>query len=170
MEYRRYYCTPSSKYNGKGYYGTVSGIKNAQMISADSLELFEEEFHRYVDEYLREVEQRKSKKSKRAVIISIIMAAVFVIMAVTCPSEESHAKSISNAAASIVDDGKDDFLDILSSLFVTYSVENHIKVDNYVIFSIGKWISDGEENVISVGVFNHVFLIPKERMKEILPY
>ncbi len=170
MEYRRYYCKPSLKYNGKGYYGTVSGIKDAQMISADSLELFEEEFHRYVDEYLRELEQRKSRKSKRTVFTTIIIAIVLVIMSITCPSKESHAQSISNAAAAIVNDGDDDFIEILSSLFVSHSVEKHIKVDNYLIFSIGKFIYDGKENVISVGVFNNVFLISEDRLKEILPY
>ena len=41
-------------------------------------------------------------------------------------------------------------------------VKNNMEVDNYFLFSVGK----AGDNVVSVGVMNHVFTISKEELQK----
>jgi len=174
MEYRRYYCTPKSNFKGDGYYGTVSGIKDAHMIEAKTIEEFEEEFHRFVDEYLREAEEKKSKRTRRAVVWAIILVGLFVTLIATCPDKAKHSDALKELTSSLINQkavsSNSDDWEVLGAMIgnklIGAVVDNNLYVDNYIIFSVGKMSFDGEENPVSFGIFNHVFTKSREQFKK----
>lgn len=173
MEYRHYYCTPKPTFKGDGYYGTVSGIKNAKMIEAATVDEFEEEFHRYVDEYLREYEEKKGKKTRRTIVWCSVLAVLFISLIFTCPDKQKHVEALNSLTSSILNDqisedseGWEYLGAMLGNKLLGAVFDNNVYVDNYVIFSIGKMTFEGEDNIVSFGIFNHVFTKSREQVRK----
>lgn len=174
MKYRHYYCIPKTNYKGDGFYGKVSGIKNAHMIEASTIEEFEEEFHRYVDEYLKESEDLRLRHIRKTITRVFILIVLFVTLIATCPDRKGHVEALTTLTSSLINesayasDSNDwAFLGaILCNKLIGAIVENSLYVDNYILFSIGKIPCDGEEYIVSFGIFNHVFTKSREQFKE----
>lgn len=85
----------------------------------------------------------------------IIVILFFAAMAVTCPSKNAHYKAISEDLV-----GKN-----LASKVMQFGVEKIVDVNNYFIFSVGRYklISD---DIVSVGLFGHVFTFTKDNILE----
>lgn len=174
MNYRHYYCNPKPNGDGNGYYGTISGLKGMNMVEAASIDEFEEEFHRIVDEHIRESEEKKSRKTRRTIVWAIVLVALFVGLITTCPDKQKHADALKELTSSLLNDevstsGNDgwEYLGaMIGNKLIGAVVDNNLYVDNYVLFSIGKMSFDGEENTVSFGIFNHVFTKSREQFKK----
>lgn len=106
---------------------------------------------------------------KRSVIALIIIGVLVGAMVLTCPDEEKHVEKVSKEIVQSASDAvKDADMGIISGIInsavgsigediASIYVKGNLKVDDYVLFSLGKMNIEGEEQVVSVGLFNHVF-------------
>ena len=111
------------------------------------------------------------------VIISILIILIIVIMGMfmltTCPKEQDHKDAICLAINKAVDEklgdsslsfagvinyGSKFAIKQIASLFI----DSNVTVDNYVFWSVGLYTFNGRNNVISIGMFNHVFTMSKD--------
>ena len=173
MKYRNHYCSPKYSDGDKCYYGNVEGVPQIPTIEAASIDDFERLFHQAVDDYLdRKSGPRSSAHWGRIItlllIIGLIVAAIF-----TCPKKEQHVAAISDKVSSVLRDelseDADDFEALgvlLGSALATPFIKNSIYVKDYVVFSVGKFSFQGEENLVSIGLLGHVFTASRENMKQ----
>ena len=111
---------------------------------------------------------------KKLIGILIALGVLIGIMLITCPDEERHVNKVTkeivesarNAAegdeTGIVSGIVSGILDntIISSISESVAkiyVNDKLKVSDYGILNVGKMKIDGEEHVVSIGMFNHVF-------------
>lgn len=112
---------------------------------------------------------------KTLFFFTLVLIALVAIM--TCPSREMHKEEVHRLMNSLLQkeilaDGDEEqssgeflasqFLSALGNGFVGLALVNHLEVENYFVFSVGKIRSDGETYAISYGVFNHIFLMEKQ--------
>ena len=55
---------------------------------------------------------------------------------------------------------------VLGSGIAEIVIDKKLFVDNYFVCSIGRIVFEGEEKIVSVGCFNHVFTMPEDKLKE----
>ena len=114
------------------------------------------------------------KKSGLSIIIIVLLG---LVMFVTCPKENDHKDAICLAINKAVDEKLGDSSLSLSGLLNYGSkfaikkaaqlfVESTVEVDSYGLVSIGRYTFNGNNNVISVGMFNHVFTMSKDDILE----
>ena len=173
MNYRHYYCSPKLSEKENCYFGTVKGIPGARPIEADTIEEFEELFHQVVDEALEVIEKKKAKRKTIGIVSFFAVAALLVVMAVTCPNKTKHTAAVSELASVILNDaasGDETGFAILGAMignkFIGAFIENNLYVDNYLLFNVGKFEYNGESNVVSVGAFNHVFTMSRDQLRK----
>ena len=88
----------------------------------------------------------------------IIFAIIFLgIMIYTCPDKDAHVKALSSEA--LKSEGLDS--NVLTSMFggalAHTAFDVLIDVNNYFVFSTG--VSTTNNEVVSIGVFGHVFVL-----------
>ena len=120
------------------------------------------------------------KKLKRTlIVIVVILVAAAGAALVTCPDKQAHKDAIMAVINEKIEDElqtDDSGLRILSSLFGTISsgiagnlINNRLVVKNHFLWSTGEITGiDGVRQVISVGVFGHVFTFSKEDLDKAL--
>ena len=176
MKYRNYYCSPQFSEGEKIYFGSVNGVREIPMISAENLNDFEQLFHDAVDDYL-ESKERSKKKSNKGMIVAMAILIVIVLFAIiTCPKKEQHVTALSDLVSEVFSQEllQGDNSDmaglgmLLGNALITPVIKSAIQVDDYVLFSVGKLPQQGEEKTISVGAFGHVFTISREQLKQSL--
>ena len=98
-------------------------------------------------------------------------AVVFFLLLITCPGEEKHRQTVVDEIAEAAQreniwQSKDDDLlgafgetlgNMLVAQFADAVVGQFMRVDNYVIFSVGKIRYGGETKTVSFGILGHVF-------------
>lgn len=98
-------------------------------------------------------------------------AAVFFLLLITCPGEEKHRQTVVDEIAEAAQreniwQSKDDDLlgafgetlgNMLVAQFADAVVGQFMRVDNYVIFSVGKIRYGGKTKTVSFGILGHVF-------------
>ena len=168
MKYRHYYCTPKPNDLGEGYYGYISGTNETEVIEEPTIDKFEEEFHRRVDEMILEKEEKKSRRTRRTVIWCCAFAVLILSLVLTCPGKDKHEEALVYITSGMMNDNIVEEFDewyvleaIIGCLMMGAYLESSLSVDNYIIFSIGKISLKGEEKVVSIGFFNHVRVIGK---------
>lgn len=88
----------------------------------------------------------------------IFVVLFFAAMAVTCPNNDAHYKAISEEYV-----GKN----VLSEALRFFGIGKIVDVNNYVIFSIGRYKTNSDvSGIVSVGVFGHVFTFKKDNFGE----
>lgn len=172
MKYRNHYCSPKYSDGDKCYYGDVDGVPEIETIEAATIDDFERLFHQAVDDYLG----KKSfiRPEKRNVWIPILVAAAVIFLAlVTCPDKGKHSKVLSEQLNSVVAESistQSAEVEALGMLFsgpiIKTVLNNYLIVDDYFLFSIGRFSYQGEETTVSFGAFGHVFTSSREKMKE----
>ena len=172
MNYRHYYTTPKLD-NDQSYYGNISDLPEVGIIHGSTIDDFEEHFHQAVDEYLRAQEAKKAKRGRRGLIWGLGILALLVVMAVTCPDKDKHVKSVTDSLSVILNDqasGQEDDWEMLGAMLgnkvIGAVIQNNLYVDNYILFNIGRLSYDGEEKIVSVGAFNHVFTASRETVRK----
>ena len=173
MKYRNYYCSPKYSEGDKSYYGNVEGTPQIPMIYARNLDDFERLFHEAVDDYLEGKFREHSSPRWGWLITFLVVIGVIVAAILTCPKKEQHVATISDRISSVLNsqltEESDEFETLgvlLGSTLATPIIRNFISVDDYLVCSVGKYTYQGEEQMVSLGVFGHVFTISKERIEE----
>lgn len=112
-------------------------------------------------------------------LIILITCGVGII---SCPKYEDHHSTIKQEINQVInkevsfhinnDSNEESFWTLLASSICSniteYLIDNKLYVDNHFIFSVGKINIDGEEQIVSIGAFNHVFTQIKEQVNEYL--
>lgn len=108
----------------------------------------------------------------------LIMFALSLVCIVTCPDKDAHSDALMklfNVAwqTELAEVGINEneglalFGSALGSGIAEYVIEKQLIVDNYFVCSIGRFIYEGEENIVSVGVLNHIFTKSEELLREL---
>ena len=112
---------------------------------------------------------------KKFLIFLLVVLGIGAVAVVTCPDKDAHKDAIQNVIKEAINDemgGSDNGLSgILSSLGSSVSgwvLDSSLSVENYFVCSVGKFTGGKEPEVVSVGVFGHVFTISKEDIKAAL--
>ena len=98
-------------------------------------------------------------------------------MIVTCPKESDHKDAICLSVQKAVDEKLGDgglsiegLLNIAGKMTINNIarsfVDSNVTVQNYFLLSMGRYTFNEHNDVISVGVFNHVFTITKDDILE----
>lgn len=105
----------------------------------------------------------------------LIVFALSLVCIVTCPDKDAHSDALMKlfnvawqtelAEVGINEnEGLAFFGSALGSGIAEYVIEKQLIVDNYFVCSIGRFIYEGEENIVSVGVLNHIFTKSEEEL------
>lgn len=130
------------------------------------------------NEEMETVKPVKNSSSLKKVIIIISVITLFVAMAITCPDKDMHKKVITDDIAQLYNQkmsSQNAFVKALGGMFdgivktmVDNAINNELKVDNYLIFSIGKFSYQGKSKTVTFGIFNHVFPMYGDKLNKAL--
>lgn len=112
---------------------------------------------------------------KKFIGFLVVLAIIAGVMFFTCPENEKHVEKVSADVAQYVHENlnKEDESGLLESIvgnaivgtisdnLVHLYVKNQLKVDDYALLNVGTLRYKGEEHVVSIGAFNHVFSLVK---------
>ncbi|MBR5687326.1 MAG: DUF4359 domain-containing protein [Prevotella sp.] len=103
----------------------------------------------------------------KKIITIVICAAVLLGMVITNPKKEAHTEAI----AANYKDAIQEKIGVLSAFAPQTALEgavnNTVTVSDYVFLSVGKYsMNEGMNSIVSVGVFNHVFVLTKDNILE----
>ena len=115
--------------------------------------------------------QAGKRRRKRTAKWLAAAAVVFFLLLITCPGEEKHRQTVVDEIAEAAQreniwQSKDNDLlgafgetlgNMLVAQFADAVVGQFMRVDNYVIFSVGKIRYGGETKTVSFGILGHVF-------------
>lgn len=119
-------------------------------------------------------------KNKRFIRLGIA-ASLLALLIVTCPQKDAHQDEARIMVTNVLDNKilcsqskKFGTLSALGSLFVPELVdaflESELKVDNYLIFSVGKIFYNGKSMTVSFGILGHVFALGQDEMEKSLEH
>ena len=173
MKYRNFHCSPKYSEKENTYYGEVEGAPQIPMIEARNIDDFERLFHQAVDEYLDRKYRKRSHAKWGCLIVFFLVIGILIAAILTCPKKDQHVATISDRISSVLNsqltEESDEFETLgvlLGSALATPIIRNFISVDDYVVCSVGKYTYQGEEQIVSLGVFGHVFTVSKKRIEE----
>lgn len=170
MKYRNHYITPKYSRGDETYYGNVDGTPDIPLISAKTMEEFEDRFKSAVDLYLDG--PRGGRPLLWPPIAILVLSLVFVTMILTCPKKAQHVEVLSDRIAYVISDRLGDVDDRnMFSAAVMRSLSGRILepflvVDDYIVVSVGRMKHEGRMRVVSVGAFGHIFATSREEFKE----
>ena len=102
-------------------------------------------------------------------LILIILGGICVA---TCPDREAHSETLKDLVNQVITSelsGEEEDADLvmfgsmIGTGLVGLVIDNMLNVENYFVYSVGTITYDGETQVVSVGMLNHVFTIDKEK-------
>lgn len=108
----------------------------------------------------------------------ILFIAIALVAVITCPQKDAHKDALmklinvaldtelSRNAKTEADMGFAMLGSVIGSGIAEIVIDKKLLVDNYFVFSIGRAVFEGEEKIVSVGFFNHVFTMPEDKLKE----
>ena len=108
----------------------------------------------------------------------LILLAVAGICVMTCPDRNAHSDALKDLLNTAItselskdieteeDAGLVAFGSVLGTGIGGWVIDNMLTVENYFVCSVGYITYDGETNVVSLGVLNHVFTPDDEKILE----
>jgi len=130
-------------------------------------------------------EEKKKSGCTPWLIAALILAILFATMVFTCPSRAAHEAAIQEVTKAWVDDKVDEnmgsitgvggvFGDLINKALRELTgfgtdkvISKYLDVHNYLVCSVGRMsIGQGEEKMVSLGVFGHVFTFGKEDIEK----
>lgn len=118
---------------------------------------------------------------KKIITVLIVLLVIGGIAVITCPDKQDHKDAIMAVVNETIgdelgasDQEDEDFLGILGGLASIgthvsgWYLDSNLTVKNYFVFSTGVLKYGQESEVVSVGVFGHVFTGDKEDVKRIV--
>ena len=133
------------------------------------------------------VQQEPKKKSGCTpwLVAALILAVLFATMVFTCPTRSDHEAAIQEVTKAWVGDKVDENLGSITGVGGVFGdlinkaikeltgfgtdkvISNYLDVKNYVICSVGRMaVGEGEEKMVSLGAFGHVFTFGKEDIEK----
>ncbi len=131
------------------------------------------------------VEEPKKKGCTPWLIAALILVILFGTMVFTCPDRSDHEAAIQEVTKAWVDDKVDEnlsgitgvggvFGDLINKAIKELTgfgtdkvISNFLDVKNYVICSVGRMtVGEGEQKMVSLGAFGHVFTFGKEDIEK----
>lgn len=115
---------------------------------------------------------RGSENKMKKLLVSLFFIALIILLVLTSPPKKVHSESITNAFNDAIRNKSDNsdmlgmLMDGATSYFLSIIVDKNLIVDNYLIFSLGKFETQEESKVVSVGILNHVFTLGAKEMLE----
>ena len=112
---------------------------------------------------------------KKKIIVTLCSLFAFILLASTCPNRNYHKEAITYLVSSMVNEkldeaGENDGFSFLGSLFMTKFLEEfldaRLKVNNYILFSVGEVNYKGNTKTVSFGILNHVFTLTKDDLRK----
>lgn len=94
----------------------------------------------------------------RTIIVLVILA---VVMFATVPTSDSHREMAKDKLTERINKESTNAVEALGEKILMNLVMTQLDVDDYIVCNIGHVTYDGEKHYISIGMFNHVFLIDK---------
>jgi hypothetical protein len=118
----------------------------------------------------------KPKKSHKGLWITLgVVALLAIILTITNPKKEDHCREITNVSRTWVNETIDNFnmnnliggaVKTASTWLIRSAVDEYVKVDNYVLFSIGYIDSGADKTKVSLGILGNVFTFNKDQLGE----
>ena len=118
----------------------------------------------------------KTKKRRTGLWVTLgVLAALAIILTITNPKKEDHCREITSVSRTWVNETIDNFggnnliggvVKTASTWLIRNAVEDNVKVDNYVLFSIGYIDTGAEKSRVSFGILGNVFTCNKEQLDE----
>lgn len=118
----------------------------------------------------------KPKKRRTGLWVTLgVVAALAIILTITNPKTEDHSREITNVSRSWVTETVDNFnmnnllggvVKTASTWLIRSAVDEYVKVDNYVLFSIGYIDTGAEKTRVSFGILGNVFTFNKDQLGE----
>lgn len=111
----------------------------------------------------------------KKLMVIIILLLVAVLMTLTVPDKQKHKDAMMEAINEYVEEEATDKLgdNVLAKLgksvvvkTVETALNSKLKVDNYYLFNTTHVRLEGEDQVLSYGLFGHVFTFDKEMIRE----
>ena len=114
----------------------------------------------------------------KKILLFIIFIAIALVGIVTCPQKDAHTDALMKLINVALDSELARHADteeemglamlgsVLGSGIAEIVIDKKLLVDNYFVCSIGRIVFEGEEKIVSVGCFNHVFTMPEDKLKE----
>ena len=131
------------------------------------------------------VEEPKKKGCTPWLIAALILVILFGTMVFTCPDRSDHEAAIQEVTKAWVDDKVDENLSGITGVSGVFGdlinkaikeltgfgtdkvISNFLDVKNYVICSVGRMtVGEGEQKMVSLGAFGHVFTFGKEDIEK----
>ena len=131
------------------------------------------------------VEEPKKKGCTPWLIAALILAILFATMVFTCPSSDDHKAAIQEVTKEWVGDKVDENLGSITGVGGVFGdlinkaikeltgigtdnvISKFLDVKNYVICSVGRMtVGEGEEKMVSLGIFGHVFTFGKDDIEK----
>ena len=112
--------------------------------------------------------------------VFFVLLALIAVAVITCPKKEDHSEAIMKNVRTVIDKelAKDNssltemglnFIgSAIGSSVVEYILENKLSVDNYFVCSLGKFELEDKTQIVSVGVFGHIFTDIPDEVKQYL--
>ena len=108
---------------------------------------------------------------KKSYFVLLVVVFITIIMIITCPEKTAHKEKISEKFNAVLTnelkagfENEDNVLEIaigsaVGSKYFDVLIEQNLEVDNYLVLSVGKITLDGTTYNITIGLFNHVFML-----------
>ena len=111
----------------------------------------------------------------KKLLVVVIVLLVAVLMTMTVPDKQDHKEAMMKAINEFVEEEAeqrlgDNVLAKLSKGVVVKTIEtvlnSKLKVDNYYLFNTTHVRLKGEDQILSLGMFGHVFTFDKKMLRE----
>jgi hypothetical protein len=117
----------------------------------------------------------KVKRMKK-ILWLVVLLLVALLMVVTAPAEEKHKEAMMEAVKAYVDEEAaergfaDNGVTRLGKSVVVQAVKtalnSKLRFDNYYLFNMTRVRIGGEDKMLSLGLFGHVFTFDKDMLRE----
>ncbi len=114
----------------------------------------------------------------KKLLVVIIIIAVAILMTQTLPDKKAHKRAMMKAVSEYVDEKAEEngfhsnVITNLGKSVVNFAaataIDAKLKVNNYYLFNTTSVRLKGEDKLLSIGLFGHVFTFDKEMLREAL--
>lgn len=108
-----------------------------------------------------------------AITGGVIALVALLVLVFTCPNKEAHRDAIANEVNKIVDDQMGQTNDqfaafgkVVAAGIVNTALDQMLRVDNYVVFSIGKIHYMDKTKKVSFGILGHVYTFDADDLEK----
>lgn len=124
--------------------------------------------------------EHDSRRRRRAVKWLAAAAVVFFILLMSCPKADDHYEAVTREVTEALTDSASslstgiEMFDVIGGAlgreivtqFVGAMATQAVKVDNYIILSVGRVEHDGRSHVVSLGILGHVFTFSSAELRK----